>query len=159
MDNSDRSSNATQLPLSLFHIKMYKKSTARCRLFSRIAERSTSTERRLQIFKTIGVNSYELFLSMERLARNFTYSRVQNKRRGMRIIGVGWKWFHITIIRGAGIIGGVLGEIENILFLRQTRICYTFMRTVMLLIHLLLNSGSVECTSSYFFLRLFRNYV
>ena len=28
-----------------------------------------------------------------------------------------------------------------------------------LLVHLLLNSGSAECTSSDFFLRLFRNYV
>ena len=33
------------------------------------------------------------------------------------------------------------------------------MLTVMLLIHLLLNSGCVECTSYEFFLRLFRNYV
>ena len=30
----------------------------------------------------------------------------------------GWKWFDITIIGGVGIIGGVLGEIENSPFLR-----------------------------------------
>ena len=42
--------------------------------------------------------------------------------------------------RGVGIIGeGVLGEIENSRFLSEHV-------TVMLLIHLHVNSGSVECT-------------
>ena len=41
----------------------------------------------------------------------------------------------------------MLGEIENSRFLRETRIFDIFMRTVMLLIHLPANSGSVECTS------------
>ena len=34
------------------------------------------------------------------------YSRVPNKRGGVRIIGGGWKWFDITIIGGVGMIGG-----------------------------------------------------
>ena len=51
----------------------------------------------------------------------------------MRIIGGVWKWFDITIIEGvgiiggAGIIGGLFGEIENSLYLRQTRISHIFM--------------------------------
>ena len=47
----------------------------------------------------------------------FVYSQVPNKR-GVGIIGGGgWKWFEITIIRGVGIIRGLLGEIESSLFL------------------------------------------
>ena len=48
------------------------------------------------------------------------YSRVPNKRGGVRIIGggEGWKWFNITVIGGVGIIGGGLGKIENSRFLR-----------------------------------------
>ena len=34
------------------------------------------------------------------------YSRVPNKRGGENNRGGGWKWFDITIIGGAGIIGG-----------------------------------------------------
>ena len=45
------------------------------------------------------------------------YSRVPNKRGGGNNRG-GWKWFDIAIIGGAGMIGGVLGEIENSRFLR-----------------------------------------
>ena len=47
---------------------------------------------------------------------------------GVRIIGGGG--FEIVPYnnnRGVGIIGGMLGETENGLFLRQTRIFYTFM--------------------------------
>ena len=45
----------------------------------------------------------------------------------MRIIG-GLEIVPYNNNRGAGIIGGgVLGEIENIAILRQTRICYIFM--------------------------------
>ena len=46
------------------------------------------------------------------------YSRVPNKRGGGENNRGGWKWFDITIIRGVGIIGGVLVEIENSPFLR-----------------------------------------
>ena len=46
--------------------------------------------------------------------------------RGVRIIG-GSEMVRYNNNRGVGIIGGVLGEIENSLFLRQTRICYVFM--------------------------------
>ena len=46
----------------------------------------------------------------------------------MRIIG-GLEIVPYNNNQGVGIIGGggVLAEIENSLFLRQTRICYTFM--------------------------------
>ena len=78
----------------------------------------------------------------------FSYSRVPNKRGGVRIIG-GSEMVRYNNNWGVGIIGGggVLGEIENSPFLMKTRTCYISMCIVMLLIHLLLNSRSVECTS------------
>ena len=58
-----------------------------------------------------------LFLKTSVKKEKVLYSGVPNKR-GVRIIGGGWKWFNITVIGGAGIIGGGLGEIENSRFLR-----------------------------------------
>ena len=50
--------------------------------------------------------------------------------------------------RGIGIIGGggFLEKQKIVIFLGR-HVSHIFMRTVMLLIHLLLNSGFVECTS------------
>ena len=60
--------------------------------------------------------------------------------------GGGCKWFDITIIGGLEQSGvGCLDKL-NIAFLCLL-ISYIFMWTVMLLIHLPTNSGSVECTS------------
>ena len=50
---------------------------------------------------------------------NMTYSRVPNKRGGVRIIGGVLEMVRGSNNRGVGIIGGgVLGEIENSPFLR-----------------------------------------
>ena len=55
------------------------------------------------------------------------YSRVPNKRGGVRIIGGGgWKWFDITIIGGVGITGGRVGEIENSRFLSE-QVSFTYL--------------------------------
>ena len=56
-----------------------------------------------------------------------TYSRVPNKRGGVRIIGGGWKWLDITIIGRVGIIGGGrVGEIENSRFLSE-QVSFTYL--------------------------------
>ena len=55
----------------------------------------------------------------------------------------------------------MFGEIENsrfLVFLPKHTSIYLFMCVVMLLIHLLMNSESVESTSGDFVLRLFRNF-
>ena len=75
------------------------------------------------------------------------YSRVPNKRGGAENNPGGLEMVRYNSNQGGWNNRGVLGEIENSPFLRQTRICYISMCIVMLLIHILLNSGSVECTS------------
>ena len=56
------------------------------------------------------------------------YSRVPNKRGGGENNRGGLEIVPYNKNRGGGGIigGGVLGEVENSLFLRQTRICYIF---------------------------------
>ena len=73
---------------------------------------------------------------------NLAYSRVPNKREGLRIIGGSWKWFNITMIGG----GGCLEKLKIVVFLGK-HVSFIYLCTVMLLIHLLLHFGSVECTS------------
>ena len=65
----------------------------------------------------------------------------------------GWKWFNITIIGGLAQLGGgvCLKNLKMVVFLAKHISFIYFMRTVMFLIHLHINSGSVECTSSYLY--------
>ena len=75
---------------------------------------------------------------------------------GLRIIGSGLKWFDQTIIGGLEQSGGgaCLEKLNIVVFFAKH-----VSLIVMLLIHAMMNSGSVECTSCNIFLCLFRNYV
>ena len=81
------------------------------------------------------------------------YSRVPNKRASENNQGVGWKWFDITIIgRLEQSEGGYLEKLQIVVILAY--LLYIYVNSD-ILIHLPMNSGSVECTSWDFFLHLF----